>query len=57
MELKEKKSTTVIRATLVIAKRQQTLEEEREFNAAFNLLLIEIVRQNMGCKERDNERF
>jgi hypothetical protein len=31
--------------------KQQTLEEERKSNAAFQLLLTEIVRQNLGCEE------
>jgi hypothetical protein len=33
---------------MAVALRRQTPEEERRFSAAFQLLLVELVRQQLG---------
>ncbi len=35
---------------IAVKMRQQTPEEERQSNAAIQLLLTELVRQQMGCE-------
>lgn len=40
---------------VAISIRQQTLEEERKCNAAVKLLLAEMVRQQLGCGENEND--
>lgn len=35
---------------IAVSLRQQTLEEERRCNAAIQLLLAELVRQQLGCE-------
>lgn len=37
------------KVSMAVAVTQQTLAEERKSNAAFQLLLTELVRQNLGC--------
>lgn len=39
---------------ITVVVRQQTLEEERKCHAAIKLLLTEMVRQQLGCKEKEN---
>lgn len=41
----EKRSTKI-----AVSIRRQTLEEERQCNAAIQLLLAELVRQQLGCE-------
>lgn len=38
------------RPKFAVSTRRQTLEEERQCNAAIQLLLTELVRQQLGCK-------
>ncbi len=40
---------------IAVVERQQTVEEERKCAAAIKLLLTELVRQQLGCKENENE--
>jgi hypothetical protein len=37
---------------IAVTVRQQTPEEERQCNAAIQLLLTELVRQQLGCEGR-----
>jgi hypothetical protein len=37
---------------IAVTVRQQTLEEGRQCNAAIQLLLTELVRQQLGCEGR-----
>jgi hypothetical protein len=39
---------------IAVVARQQTVEEEGKCNAAIELLLTELVRRHLGCKERGN---
>jgi hypothetical protein len=40
---------------IAVVARQQTFEEERKCTAAIQLLLTELVRQQLGCKEKEND--
>ena len=42
---------------IAFSMRQQTLEEKRKCHAAIKLLLTDLVRQQLGCKEDGNERI
>lgn len=40
---------------LAVAVRRQTAEENRQYRVALQLLLSEMVRQQLGSGERENE--
>jgi hypothetical protein len=42
------RKSNLVKPTIVVAVRRQTLEEERRFTAALDLLLTEMVRQHSG---------
>jgi hypothetical protein len=58
---KNNKMTTVRKTTsgkpiVVVAVRRQTLEQQRQFNSALEVLLREMVRQELGREGGEHEQ-
>ena len=61
MSTRKKKTTTAsktkaVKPIVVVAVRRQTLDEERQFNSALDVLLREMVRQELGREGGKHEQ-